>query len=85
VIVSKDFATLPIALKGNITILWQLQVFELENLERVIGNGIHGSLNVLFSRFKHNNKLLKGYTTLIGLLTTYIEAKGSRTLVTFVK
>ena len=56
-----------------------------ETSKRVIGNGIHGSLNVLFTRVKYNNKLLKGHTTLIGLLTMCIEAKESPTPVASVK
>jgi hypothetical protein len=72
VTVSKGFATLPTASKGI-------------SLFCVIGHGIHGSLNVLFTRVKHNNKLLKGHTTLIGLLTMCIEAKESPTPVASVK
>jgi hypothetical protein len=85
VIVLKGFITLLIALKGILLFCVLLQVFKDERLRRVIGNRIHGSLNILFIKVKYNNKLLKGYTILIGVLTIYIEAKESLTLVAFIK
>jgi hypothetical protein len=51
---------------------------------RVIGNGIHGSLNVFFTPVKHNNKLLKGHD-ISGAIAYIYRAKKSPTLIASVK
>lgn len=40
---------------------------------RIVGKGIHGSLNALLTKIKHKNKLSKKDTPLMGLLTICIE------------
>jgi hypothetical protein len=82
----KDFAILPTASKGNITILCWLQVFEHERIARKGYRQWNSRFSQRsFTRVKHNNKLLKGHTTLIGLLTMCIEAEKSTTPIASVK